>query len=106
MRKIFESSDSMRVGHYQSMLESDGIQTFVKNLNQSSLMGEIPFAEVFPELWIVNDSDHEQALRLLDSYEHSASGNAADWICPKCGEEVPKELSQCWSCDSAQLPAE
>lgn len=33
MRKIFESSDSMRVRHYQSRLESDGIQTFVKNLN-------------------------------------------------------------------------
>jgi rubrerythrin len=106
MRKIFESSDSMRVGHYQSMLESDGIQTFVKNLNQSSLMGEIPFAEVYPELWIVNDDDHEQALRLLQSYEQPAAGNAEDWICPKCGEQVPKELNQCWSCDRPQSAAD
>ena len=100
MRKVFESSDSTRVGHYQSLLESDGIETFVKNLNQSSLMGEIPFAEVYPELWIVNDADHEQALSLLESYQRSVSANAEDWICSKCGEQVPKELSQCWNCDT------
>ncbi|CAN5511859.1 hypothetical protein BH20VER1_BH20VER1_03450 [soil metagenome] len=100
MRKIFESSDSVRVGQYQSMLESDGIRTFVKNLNQSSLMGEVPFAEVYPELWIVEEGDFEEAQRLLASYTSAGSGRVADWICPRCGEEVPKELGQCWKCDT------
>ncbi|MBA2430601.1 MAG: DUF2007 domain-containing protein [Chthoniobacterales bacterium] len=105
MRKIFESGDSVLVGQYQSMLESDGIRTFVKNLNQSSLMGEIPFAEVYPELWVLEDGDVAEALRLLESYRHSISGNTADWTCGNCGEVVPKELGQCWKCDTPQEPA-
>jgi hypothetical protein len=104
MRKLFESRDSVLVGQYQSMLESDGIRTFVKNLNQSSLMGEIPFAEVYPELWVLDDEQEAEALRLLESYQHSTTANTADWTCANCGETVPKELGQCWKCDTPQEP--
>jgi hypothetical protein len=86
------------------MLESDGIRTFVKNLHQSSLIGEVPFAEVFPELWVLDDEQFEEAQRLLDSYRNSEPANVADWTCAACGEEVPKELGQCWNC-GAMPPA-
>lgn len=104
MRKILENVDSVRIGQLQAMLESDGIESFVKNLNQSSLMGEIPFAEVYPELWIMNDGDHEKALRLIDIYKNAAPQQAADWICPSCKSEVPKEIGECWNCGTAPEP--
>lgn len=101
MLKIYDSIDSVRVGQFHAMLESDGIESFVKNLNQSSLMGEVPFAEVYPELWIMHDADCDQALRLIDIYKNAAPQHAADWICAKCGSEVPKEIGECWNCGTA-----
>jgi hypothetical protein len=105
MRKLIESGDSVKIGQLASMLESDGIRTFVKNLNQSSLMGEVPFAEVFPELWIVDDAQWAEAQQLLASYQTAAPVSGSDWICPACGEEVPKEFGQCWNCNTAAAPA-
>ena len=67
MRKIFEHIEFARVGHYQSILEDAGIATSIKNLGASSGSGEIPFTEVFPELWVNNDDQYDRAMELLDA---------------------------------------
>jgi hypothetical protein len=100
MRKIFESIDFTRVGHYQSILESEGIQTLVKNLAASSIMGDVPFTEVFPELWVVNDADYDVALQLLGEHRQLVPSDAHDWVCSNCGEQVPKEFDVCWNCET------
>ena len=100
MRKVFENIDFMKVGHYQSILESSGIPTLVKNLATSSFMGDVPFAEVFPELWVMNEGDYEEAIRLLREHRDASPADAQDWICALCGEEVPKEFGQCWNCQT------
>jgi len=50
MRKVYENIEYARVGHYQSILESEGIQNHVKNLESSAALGEIVFTQVCPEL--------------------------------------------------------
>ena len=90
----------MKVGHYQSILESSGIPTLVKNLATSSFMGDVPFAEVFPELWVVNEEDYDEAMRLLQEHTEALPAGTQDWVCARCGEEVPKEFSQCWNCQA------
>ena len=102
MRKLFDSIDFAKVGHYQSILESHGIETHLKNLTLSSIMGDVPFAEVFPELWVVNDADYDEALRLLQEHRDLVPPRAADWICPNCGEQVPKEFDVCWNCETGE----
>ena len=98
MRKIFESIDFTRVGHYQSILESKGIQTLVKNLAASSIMGDVPFTEVFPELWVVHDEDYDNAMQILGEIHYAQPSQAKDWRCPKCSEEVPGNFDSCWQC--------
>ncbi len=65
MIKVFEDFDITLVGHYQSVLESNGIATYMKNQFGTSGAGELPFIEVIPQLWILNDSDAGRAKDLI-----------------------------------------
>jgi hypothetical protein len=108
MRKIYENADFTRVGYFQSILEEAGIPTFLKNLGASMGMGEIPFVEVYPELWIVNDVDYERAIDVLEPYyQHEAeAANAPEWICSACGVEVDGGFDECWKCGAMKsLPS-
>ncbi len=105
MKKIYEHLEYARVGHYEAILESEGIPTLVKNLGASVGTGEIPFTEVFPELWVVNDEDYDRALALLEAYQPPDTTGLTDWTCPQCGERVEKEFGECWNCSTLRPPA-
>ena len=63
MIKGFENFDFSRVGQMQSLLESHGIKTFIKNQYGSSVMGEVPFVEVVPQLFVLEQKDLVRAKR-------------------------------------------
>jgi hypothetical protein len=100
MRKVFEHPSFHEVGHCESILNSHDIATTIKNENASSLSGEVPFASVFPELWVLDDSAYDEAVGLLREYHDSARENATlpDWVCAHCGESIPGTFDSCWHC--------
>ena len=102
MRKIYEHIEFERVGHFQSILESVGISTHIKNLGASGAAGEIVFTQVYPELWVVNDSDYDRALEVLEPYYRQETTVGPDWVCSSCGSEVGGAFGECWKC---QAPA-
>lgn len=53
------------VGYYRSMLEEAGIETSVKNEYAQLAAGEVPFTQVYPELWVIEESDYEAAVELI-----------------------------------------
>lgn len=97
MIKVFENFDFSRVGQMQSLLESHGIKTFMRNEYGSSVVGELPFVEVIPQLFVLEKKDVERAreLLLLDLPTESSS---EDWVCPECGVNVEGNFSRCWKC--------
>lgn len=97
MIKVFESFDFSRVGQMQSLLESHGIKTFIRNQYGSSVMGEVPFVEVVPQLFVLRESDAQRAIELLqlDLPREAAGG---DWVCPECGVDVDAHFDRCWKC--------
>lgn len=62
MRKACENMEHARVGHFESILESAGTRTRVQNLGASVATGGVAATHVFPELWVVEGSDCEQAI--------------------------------------------
>jgi hypothetical protein len=100
MRKIYEHIDHSRVGLYQSILESAGIRTHLKNVGASIGMGEIPFTQLFPELWVVEDSDYDHAIAILKPYHEHGFPVDSDWQCPGCGEGVDGAFGECWNCQA------
>jgi len=81
----------------QSLLESHGVPTFLKNQFASSVMGEVPFVEVCPQLYILRDTDLKKARQLL-SLDQPDPERAEPWICPDCGLEIEPQFEACWNC--------
>jgi hypothetical protein len=101
MIKVFEDFDITLVGHYQSVLESNGIDTFMKNQFGTSGAGELPFVEVVPQLWVLNENDAERALALIDEmHEPLNQEELQDWKCPACGTPLEAAFTHCWKCSS------
>lgn len=83
MIKIFEDFDITLVGYYQSVLESNNIETFMKNQFGTGGLGELPFVEVVPQIWVLNDAEVPRAIALLkelqtDETESSELGEISD----------------------------
>lgn len=98
MIKVFEDFDLARVGHFQSVLAASGIRTLLKNQFMSSVMGEIPFVEVLPELWVLDDRDLPRARALIRDLLARPSEEQPDWTCGGCHSEVAGVFSRCWNC--------
>jgi len=103
MIKVFEDFDITLVGHYQSVLESNDIATFMKNQFGTSGAGELPFVEVVPQLWVLNEADVERAKALIEEL-HNPDNNQQlkAWVCPKCGTAQEAAFTHCWKCSAAR----
>ena len=101
MIKVFEDFDITLVGHYQSVLESQGIATFMKNQFGTSGAGELPFVEVIPQLWVLNDADAGRAGTLIKELHDSTGREQMQaWECPVCGTPLEAAFTQCWKCST------
>jgi len=103
MIKVFEDFDITRVGHYQSVLESNDIATFMKNQFGTSGAGELPFVEVIPQLWVLNEADVDRARALItELHKPDSQKQLHGWDCPGCGTPQEAVFTQCWKCSSAR----
>jgi hypothetical protein len=87
----------IEIAHLRNVLESAGIRCMVRNDRLAGALGEIPFVECWPELWV-----HEpgQALRARGLIDEAMRPGPADepWQCPSCGECIEPQFAQCWRC--------
>jgi hypothetical protein len=97
MKKVTTSESLITINHYKNVLESEGIATRLKNEHLGSIIGEMPFVEVWPELWVINDLDYDRAKQLIDTAIVGESPKAS-WKCGKCGEENEGQFAACWNC--------
>ena len=100
MKKVYENLDYSMVGHFQSILESEGIRTEIRNEGGVGLAGEVPFTQVYPELWVLEDRDRSKAEALIERYLSELKDNPVgpSWTCPSCHAEVEGQFSECWNC--------
>ena len=75
MKRLFVSQSLIEIESLKELLSTDGILCTIRNQQGSSLAGEVPFVEVFPELWVVNDADFDRAKELL---EEQGSGDEVE----------------------------
>ena len=68
MQRIFGSPNLIEVTQLQDTLEGAGIACFIRNEISSGLMGEIPLNECTPELWVQEDHDLAEALRIKSDW--------------------------------------
>ncbi|WP_309381307.1 putative signal transducing protein [Cerasicoccus frondis] len=65
MIEVFRDMSSARVGLYNSMLESAGIPTMVRNWNSITMTTEIPIPVMYPNICVFNEEDAETAREII-----------------------------------------
>lgn len=98
MKLVFEHIDFTTVGHVRGLLEAAGIPCEIRNEGGSGAAGELPFTQVYPELWILDDRDAARAGEIVHDFRESATPPGPDWTCPRCLELVDGIFSECWNC--------
>ena len=99
MTEVFRKQDSATIGHLQSLLESNGIKTYLRNEFASSTTIAIP--EVTPALCILDDADVERGVILIRDYlEASSASSETTQTCASCGEISPGTFAVCWKCEA------
>lgn len=93
----------IEVAHLRNVLESAGIPCEVRNDRLAGAMGEIPFVECWPELWVRSAGDVLRARGLIDEALRPAT-DAEAWTCPRCAERIEPQFAQCWRCAAEAEP--
>ena len=97
MKKLTSADSLITINHYKNLLLSEGIESTIRNEHLGSILGEMPFQEVWPELWVINDMDYDRALQLIDTAIVDESPSAG-WRCGKCKAENEGQFAVCWQC--------
>lgn len=100
MKRVHSSESLVEISHLRNVLEQAGIACVIKNQALAGALGELPFLDCAPELWVLNDKNLERARALLAA-EREPLPNEPPWRCARCGEENETQFAACWRCASA-----
>lgn len=85
------------IGLVRGLLERAGIECITKNEQLAGALGDIPFLECEPELWVLHDADLARARSILTTHNAPVVG-ADQWRCRHCGELIDAQFEACWQC--------
>jgi hypothetical protein len=97
VRKVHTAESIVEIAHLRNLLESEGIACVVRNDRLCGVVGEIPYLECWPELWVVETGHYLKARSLVEEVLHVSPPMAA-WRCPGCGESIEGQFAVCWNC--------
>jgi len=97
MKRVHSSELLAEIGHFRNVLEQNGIACVVRNEQLSGVIGEVPFLECMPELWVLDDDRADEAQSLIADLRQDVQGGRS-WRCPKCREENEPQFAACWNC--------
>lgn len=86
----------------KGLLESHGLSAAVRGEDLWGTRGEVPFADTWPTVWVLDDACEGEARRLVAEY---ASGKqlppgtpGPGWQCSACGQDLETQFTACWNC--------
>ena len=105
MKKIFTADNFIQLDQLRALLLENGIDCMHKgesSIGSGAAGGEVPPVIIRNELHIFEESQEEQAKKLIQDFLLSES-NKRDWKCPDCGELIEKQFTQCWNCGEENI---
>ena len=73
MKKLYVSQSLVDVETRKELLDEEEIPCTIKNQRSAMLGGEVPFVEVFPELWVLQDKDFRACTKLTKRLGRSST---------------------------------
>jgi len=98
MKILYSNENMFLVNNVKNIIESNDISTFIKNEFAQGAIGEVSAIDSWPELWVHDDTDFEQAVEVLENSQKNIKGE--DWACKKCSETNDPSFEICWNCQN------
>ena len=98
MKMLYSNDNTFLVSNLKNIIESHNISTFIKNEFAQGAVGEISAIDSWPELWVLNDADFDEAMKIVASSQISIKGE--DWLCKNCIEKNDPSFEICWNCQT------
>jgi len=103
--KLFSTEDPFLLQRVKSELDANNIPYMVKNEFAGGALGEVPWQEALPELWLVDDEWSARATQIVDALAATdAQTLKSDWYCVSCNEENGSAFDSCWQCGEPHYP--
>lgn len=104
MLKLYEAADRIEAQILKDSLRDHGIESVILGDYLSGAMGELP-ANIYPEVWVLDDQEMVKARRLLSDFTkyHDQREATGDWHCVNCGEWVDAGFDVCWNCATPRM---
>jgi hypothetical protein len=96
MKKLFTNENRLIVFNLKNVLQGEGIETLVVNEYAGGGAGDLPTFDTWPELWLEDETQFEQADAILQGILHGGENNY--WYCKGCQEKNDQSFRLCWSC--------
>jgi len=100
MKRVYTSEVLAEVAHLRNLLEQRGIRCTIRNEQLTGALGDLPFLDCLPELWVLDDADLEPALAFVARQRAPAEPGPA-WRCRGCGETNEGQFAACWHCGAS-----
>ncbi|MGB8855377.1 MAG: DUF2007 domain-containing protein [Burkholderiales bacterium] len=100
MKKVYVAQNLPDAHIVLNLLVQAGIDTQVFNANAQSGMGELPFTETYPQVWVMDDGQFLRAKNIVREYKLAPTDHRVVQ-CPECREENPANFGVCWNCGIA-----
>jgi hypothetical protein len=101
MKRVFASQDDLLLGHLKNVLENHGIECVIQGEFLAAAAGAVPPIECAPEL-VVEEQNYDEARAVLDRILSPEGFEPPSWRCPRCGEEIEGQFTECWGCGQAR----
>ena len=98
MKMVYTNENHFLAHNVKNIIETQGINTFIKNEFSQGAVGEISAFDSWPEIWVFDDSDYERAVEIVKSSQKS--NKTLDWLCSNCAEKNDASFEICWNCQS------
>ena len=99
MKRLLAAPNLALAPLWADQLSGAGIAASVQRIWAGSIAGEIPVDQALPEVWVMDDARHAEALQLLHELRNPPWRR---WACRGCGEIVEGPFEQCWNCGAAR----
>ena len=98
MKRVFRAGSLLEAQLVADTLTSLGIANHILNAYAVGAMGDLPYSQTSPEVWVDDATQEAQAIEAIASLDAPLQ---ADKLCPHCGETNPGNFLSCWQCQSA-----
>lgn len=98
MKLLYTNENPFLVNHVKNMSENAGFAVVIKNELLAGAVGELSPLDTWPELWLLNEQDYEQAHLLLQKL--LLKSEISDWVCQQCEEKNDSTFDICWQCQA------